>query len=80
MILQVDTLIACKFVTDADKKDVTSGEIPLDWKDWISYLNPSPYSRRGNSAAAVAKFGMEDELSCFSTGGGALLEYIKDKK
>jgi len=30
--LPVDTVIACKFVNDADEKDVTSGEIPLDWK------------------------------------------------
>ena len=31
LILPVDTVIADKFANDADKKDVTSGEIPADW-------------------------------------------------
>jgi phosphoglycerate kinase len=34
----------------------------------------------GDSAAAVAKFGFENEVSYISTGGGALLEYFEGKQ
>jgi phosphoglycerate kinase len=34
----------------------------------------------GDSAAAIAKFNMEDQVSYVSTGGGALLEYMEGKE
>jgi len=128
LILPVDTVIADKFANDADKKDVTSGQIPADWmgldigpksvtlfqdviKNSKTLLWNGPMGvfemesfevgtkavaeavvaatkdngafsliGGGDSAAAIAKFGLEDEVSYVSTGGGALLEYMEGKE
>ena len=34
----------------------------------------------GDSVAAIKKFRMEEKVSYLSTGGGAMLEYLKEDK
>jgi len=59
-------LIGTKAVADAVAKATENGAFSL--------------IGGGDSAAAVAKFGMTDEVSYVSTGGGALLEYMEGKE
>ena len=128
LLLPLDTVVADKFDNNADKKEVTSGEIPADWmgldigsktidlfadviKNSKTILWNGPMGvfemenfevgtravaeavvaatekngafsliGGGDSAAAIAKFGMEDNVSYVSTGGGALLEYMEGKE
>ena len=53
--------------TDVDEDNFRSGPV------FISGAS-------GDSAAAIAKFGFENEVSYVSTGGGALLEYFEGKE
>ncbi len=62
-------------VFEIDKFDKGSREIAK----FISGLKATSIIGGGDTAAAIAKFGLEDKMSHISTGGGASLEYLEGK-
>ena len=66
-VFEMDTfMVGTKGIADAVAKATENGAFSL--------------IGGGDSAAAVAKFGMTDDVSYVSTGGGALLEYMEGKE
>ncbi|MES2110065.1 MAG: phosphoglycerate kinase [Bacteroidota bacterium] len=66
-VFEMDTfMVGTKGVADAVAKATDNGAFSL--------------IGGGDSAAAVAKFGMTEDVSYVSTGGGALLEYMEGKE
>jgi phosphoglycerate kinase len=62
-------------VFEMDKFDKGSREIA----NFIAKLSATTIIGGGDTAAAVAKFGLEKKMSHISTGGGASLEYLEGK-
>lgn len=62
-------------VFEMDKFDKGSREIAK----FIAKLKATTIIGGGDTAAAVAKFGLEKKMSHISTGGGASLEYLEGK-
>ena len=46
----------------------------------IAESNAFSIAGGGDTLAAVDKFGLENQISYISTGGGAFLEYLEGKK
>lgn len=66
-VFEMDTfMVGTKAIADAVAKATDNGAFSL--------------IGGGDSAAAVAKFGMTEDVSYVSTGGGALLEYMEGKE
>jgi len=48
--------------------------------DAIGASNAFSIAGGGDTLAAVDKYGLEEQISYISTGGGAFLEYLEGKK